>query len=77
MESSFVKEHKEYFDEAIGELSKAGIFIVLVGSLESWAPEAEPKVRFAEVAPDLIKADEKLRKPLEQFLDKVLRFIGC
>lgn len=77
MESPFVKEHKEFFENAFNELSKVGIFIIPSGSLESWAPDVEPKVRFAEVAPDLIKANEKLRKSLEQFLDPVLRFVGC
>ena len=77
MESPFVKDHKDFFENAFGELSKVGIFIVPGGSLESWAPDVEQMVRFAEVAPDLIKANEKLRKSLEQFLDPVLRFIEC
>jgi len=77
MRSSFIKNHKVYFEETMTELSKVGIFIVPGGSLESWAPEIEQKVRFAEIAPDFIKEHEELRKPLEQFLDKVLKFVGC
>jgi hypothetical protein len=77
MESPYAKEHKVLFESAFSELSKVGIFIIPGGSLESWAPDAEPKVRFAEVAPDLIKGNENLRRPLEQFLDPVLRFIEC
>jgi hypothetical protein len=77
MRSSFIQEHKVYFEEAITQLSEVGIFIVPSGSLESWAPELEQKIRFAEFAPDFIKEHAELRKPLEQFLDKVLKFLGC
>jgi predicted ATPase len=77
MQSSFVQKYKEYFKEAIIELREVGIFIVPGGSLESWAPELEQKARFAEIAPDLIKGQEELRKPLEQFLDVALKFLGC
>lgn len=77
MRSSFIKEHKVYFEEAITQLSKVGIFIVPSGSLESWAPKLEQKIRFAEFAPDFIKGQVELRKPLEQFLDTVLKFLGC
>jgi len=77
MKSDFVKQHLKYFEETMNELSEVGIFVLPFGSLESWAPEVEPKARFAESAPDAIKAQETLRKPLEVFLDKVLRFVGC
>jgi len=77
MRSSFVNDHKVYFEEAINQLSKVGIFIVPNGSLESWAPELEQKFRFAEIAPDFIKEQDELRKPLEQFLDTALKFLGC
>lgn len=77
MRSSFVRKHNVYFEEAMTELSKVGIFIVPSGSLESWALELEQKVRFAEIAPDFIKSRDDLRKPLEQFLDSVLKFVGC
>jgi len=43
----------------------------------TYLPSAEPKYRFAELAPDLIKADGGLRKPLEGFLGEVLAFVGA
>jgi len=75
--SSFVENNKVYFEEAITQLSKVGIFVVPSGSLESWAPELGQKVRFAEIAPDVIKGQDELRKPLEQFFDTALKFLGC
>jgi hypothetical protein len=77
MKSDFVKQHLKYFEETMSELGEVGIFILPFGSLESWAPEVEPKARFAESAPDTIKAQRALSGPLEEFLDKVLRFVGC
>jgi hypothetical protein len=77
MRSDFVRQYRRYFEEAINELNEVGIFILPFGSLESWAPEVEPKARFAESAPDAIKAQKALSEPLEAFLDKVLRFVGC
>jgi hypothetical protein len=77
MKSDFVRHHRKYFEEAMDELSEVGIFILPFGSLESWAPEVEPKARFAESAPDTIKPQKALSEPLEAFLDKVLRFVGC
>ena len=75
--SPFVISYQQVFEAAISELAKAGVFIVQGGSLESWAPDAEPKFRFAEVAPDRIKGDLTLKEKVKAFLDTVLRFVGC
>ncbi len=77
LQSEFVKNHYSLFDSAIRELAEVGIFIVPNGSLESWAPDVEQKVRFAEIAPDLIKADPKLRAQVEEFIQPILTFVGC
>jgi len=72
--SDWAKEHQNIFTEIISSLEKVGIFIVPNGTLESWAPEVEPKVRFAEMAPIKINSDLNLRKPLEEFINKILKY---
>jgi hypothetical protein len=61
----------------MAELAEHGVFLVPRGALESWAPSVENKARFAEIAPDVIKADPTLREPLAAFLTDILRFLGC
>jgi len=75
--SRFATENKDVFNAAIQELKEAGVFIVPDGSLESWAPDVVPVVRFAEVAPDVIKKDSVLRAKIEAFVEPILGYLGC
>jgi len=77
LNSTYVQTHAEEFRAAIEELAKYGVFLVPRGALESWAPSVENKARFAEIAPDVIKADPTLRDPLVAFLTDILRFLRC
>lgn len=77
LQSPFIQQHIEVFESAIKQLAEIGIFIVPGGTLESWVWDVEPKVRFAEFAPDRIKGDAKLRAPLEEFFKPILSFLGC
>lgn len=70
--SKFVQTHRELFEAAMSDLKSVGILVVPSGSLESWAPEVEEKVRFSEQAPDVIKSNQELRQRLESFLNEVL-----
>lgn len=72
MTSAWALQNKAVFDEVIATLAAVGIFIVPAGSLESWAPEVEQKVRFAEQAPDAIRASATLRTPFKDFARRVL-----
>lgn len=73
----YVIEHAALFRAAIDDLEEADIFIVPNGSLESWAPAVEAKVRFAELAPPLILKDDALKVPLEAFLSRILAKLDC
>lgn len=75
--SNFVKSHSALFYEVMSQLKQNGIFIVPSGSLESWAPAVDPKVRFADLAPALVLGDKGLRKELEEFLSEVLVYLDC
>ncbi len=77
LDSIYVQSHPQEFRLAIAERNKHGIFLVPRGALESWAPSVENKARFAEIAPDHIKADPALRDPLVAFLTDILQFLGC
>lgn len=77
LDSAYVQAHPEEFRAAMAELAEHGVFLVPRGALESWAPSVENKARFAEIAPDVIKADPTLREPLAAFLTDILRFLGC
>jgi hypothetical protein len=59
----------------INALASKGIFIVPKGTLESWAPEVEPKVRFAELAPTVIQKNKALSDVFEKFVIGVLEYI--
>lgn len=76
MKSEWAKENKNIFEEAIKSLSELGIFIVPNGTLESWAPEVEPKVRFAEIAPEVIKNNETLNRQFKNFSKKALNYLN-
>lgn len=76
IEGEWVTKNKNIFDEVINLLSAVGIFIVPNGTLESWAPNVEPKVRFAEIAPEVIKGDEILNTQLKKFVQQVLGYLG-
>ena len=75
--SSFVKRHRDLFDAVLRDLATTGVFVVPNGTLESWAPDVYPKVRFAELAPDHIKKHHELAGPVSDFIDSVLSYIGC
>ena len=68
-------DNKQIFDNAIGILERVGVFLVPTGNLESWAPEVEPKIRFAELAPDVIHNAPELKEKLDSFLKKVLSYL--
>lgn len=75
--SQLVKDNQQLFDDATEELKAAGVHIVPYGALESWAETVEQKVRFPELAPDVIAGDENLSRRLESFLATVLESVGC
>ncbi len=75
MVSAWSEENCTTFTEVIIKLAKKGIFIVPQGTLESWAPEVEPKVRFAELAPEIVNGDEKLKAQFEKFAMSVLSYL--
>jgi len=58
-------------------LNAVGIFIVPHGTLESWAPDVEPKVRFPDKAPDVIRADSALKARFDDFMRPILNYLGC
>lgn len=64
--------NRSVVDGVIDSLAKVGIFIVPNGTLESWAPDVEPKVRFAELAPDEIKKVQALDQKFREFSKRVL-----
>lgn len=73
--SDWATQNKATFGLVIDALSQKGIFIVPKGTLESWAPEVEPKVRFAELAPGAIRADTALNQEFKNFAKKVLEYL--
>jgi predicted ATPase len=72
----WANKHRALFDAALDALQRVGIFVVPRGTLESWAPDVSPKVRFAELAPDEIRANPDLQQGLDTFLKKVLLHLG-
>lgn len=75
MTSTWARDNRVVFDEAVTLLGNVGIFIVPNGSLESWAPEVEPKVRFAEKAPLVLREDVELKNAFTTFAKKVLAYL--
>jgi hypothetical protein len=63
-------------NEALSNLALVGIFIVPRGALESWVPEVEEKVRFAEKAPPILRSDAKLKKNFDDFARHLMRYLG-
>lgn len=72
----WVNKNEAVFDELFNELAKFGIFIVPNGTLESWAPDVEPKVRFSELAPDIIRSNSQLNFKFKEFAKKVLGYLN-
>ena len=72
----WVTEHQEVISKTLADLRSKGIFLVPSGTMESWAPDVEPKVRFAELAPDVVRSNGQLRTPLDTFLRQVLSWLG-
>jgi hypothetical protein len=73
---AWAEKHRPTINRVISKLEHEGIFIVPNGTLESWAPDVSPKVRFAELAPDEIRGNARLRQALDIFLKKVLAYVG-
>jgi len=65
-------KHRAVIEALLESLNAVGIFLVPKGSLESWAPDVVPKVRFAELAPYVVRADPALLGELKAFLMRVL-----
>jgi len=72
----WAQKYQSIVDCTIARLEEVGIFIVPHGTLESWAPDVSPKIRFAELAPDDIRANPELKSKLDEFLRKVISFLG-
>lgn len=73
-----VQNNRDVFDRAICALNNSGIFIVPYGDLESWAPDIEgPKARFADNAPDVIKSTPELMARFNNFMEPLLKYLGC
>lgn len=70
-----LKQNREILEGAISALSEKGIFFVPSGTLESWAPDVEPKVRFAEMAPEVVMGDDVLKRNFDEFSKRVLNFL--
>jgi len=77
IQSSLVRDNYAAFDRAMKALSAVGIFVVPHGSLESWAPNVEPKVRFPDRAPDVIRNDPTLKANFDNFMRPILKYLGC
>lgn len=67
--------NEEAFNNTVQGLAKRGMFFVPNGSLESWVPGIEEKKRFAEIAPDVLRADAGLKSALREFAREVFRFV--
>ena len=76
-DSELVKENLLVFEQTIDMLQRVGIFVVPYGDLESWAPDVESKVRFSELAPDIVQNSPELADRLDSFLHSVLKPLGC
>jgi hypothetical protein len=61
--------------EGIANLASVGIFIVPNGALESWVPEVEEKVRFAEKAPPILRANAGQKRTFDDFAKGVLKYL--
>ncbi|MBA7480873.1 hypothetical protein ES707_16336 [subsurface metagenome] len=77
IQSPLVQDHYAVFDKAMKALNAVGIFVVPHGTLESWAPDVEPKVRFPDKAPDVVRADPALKARFDDFMRPILNYLGC
>ncbi|MFQ5924696.1 MAG: ATP-dependent endonuclease [Dehalococcoidia bacterium] len=76
--SPLVQNKRDVFDRATSALNNSGIFIVPYGDLESWAPDIEgPKARFADNAPDVIKSTPESMARFNNFMEPILKYLGC
>lgn len=73
--ADWANKNRALLDDALDALQRVGVFVVPNGTLESWAPDVSPKVRFAELAPDEIRANPNLQQKLDFFLKKVLLYL--
>ena len=73
--SDWASKNRTLLDDTLDALQRVGVFVVPNGTLESWAPDVSPKVRFAELAPDEIRTNPDLRQKLDTFLEKVLLYL--
>lgn len=75
LSTKWMQQHRTILEKTINNLAEFGIFVVPKGALESWAPEITAKVRFSELAPDVIRRDATLQRELNNFLSKVLGYL--
>lgn len=69
-------DNKDALWESFANLANVGIFIVPGGTLESWAPGVEDKIRFAENAPEIIRENSDLKSNLSNFCEKILAHLS-
>ena len=72
----FRTENDALLQSVLNELAGHGVFIVPRGSLESWAPDLENKVRFPENAPAYIRHNPQLKADIEAFLNRIGEFLN-
>lgn len=72
---NWLNDHKDSIDKTFQKLEAVGIFLVPNGTLESWAPDVEEKIRFAEQAPNIIRENEPLKVKFDVFAKKVLKYL--
>lgn len=73
-DSQFRGNHGELLYSVMEELKKYGVFLVDNGTLESWAPDLEDKVRFPETAPEYLRNKPDLKLKVVSFLDNISDF---
>lgn len=71
----FRTQNDEILEAVLIELAGYGVFVVPRGSLESWAPDIEGKVRFPENAPAYIRNSPELSADIKAFLDSIGEFL--
>lgn len=72
----WASKHQTVVHTLLERLGIVCIFLVPSGTLESWAPDVTPKVRFAELAPEIVRQDATLSTKLTAFLQKVLIYLN-
>ncbi len=71
----WASKNRDILRYTFGTLASRGLFIVPYGTLESWAPEVEEKIRFAEEAPAQLRKNPSLQKRFDDFATPLLKFL--